>query len=83
MFLNFIVLLASIPIGLLISWLARDELIDGFIYIKLLYLISFILMIIFSFYDEVVMLSLGFICIVSYISVLKRFDARWAVKRKR
>jgi len=68
---------------LLIAWLARDELIDGFIYINLLFKVSFVLMIIFSFYNEAITLSLGFIAIVSYISVLKRFDKKWATERKR
>ncbi len=68
---------------LIIAWLARDELIDGFVYLLYLFKLSFILMIIFSFYNEVITLSLGFICIVSYVSVLKRFDKKWAVERKR
>jgi len=40
-------------------------------------------MVIFSFYNEIITLSLGFICIVSYVSVLKRYDSRWAVERKK
>ena len=83
MILYFIVLLLAIPIGFLIAWFARDELIEGFIYIKLVCKLSFILMLIFSFYDEVITLSLGFICIVSYVSVIKRYDNKWAIERKR
>lgn len=83
MILYLLILLLSIPAGLLVAWLGRDELIDGFIYLKLLCEISFILVIIFSFYNEVITLTLGFICIVGYISLLKRFDDRWAIKRKR
>jgi len=76
-------LLLSIPTGFIIAKLAHDELIDGFTYIKLLFEVSFILMAIFSFYDEIITLSLGFICIVSYVSLLKRYDKRWAVERRR
>ena len=83
MILYLIILLLGIPTGLIIAWLARDELIDGFVYLLYLFKLSFILMIIFSFYNEVITLSLGFICIVSYVSVLKRFDKKWAVERKR
>ncbi len=76
-------LLLAIPTGIIISKLAYDELIEGFIYIKLLCEISFTLMIIFSFFNEVMTLSLGFISIVSYISVLKRYDKRWAKERNK
>ena len=76
-------LLLAIPTGIIISKLAYDELIEGFIYIKLLCEISFALMIIFSFFNEVMTLSLGFISIVSYISVLKRYDKRWAKERNK
>ncbi|MBS3083812.1 hypothetical protein J4423_03340 [Candidatus Pacearchaeota archaeon] len=81
MVLELVVLLLSIPTGLLIAWLAKDELIDGFVYIKILFVLSLIGIIFFE--NEVTILSLGFICIVSYISVLKRFDKKWAVERKR
>jgi Ca2+/H+ antiporter len=81
--IDLIIILLSIPIGFLISWLARDELIEGHKYIKLLFFVSFILMTFFSFYDEVLTKTTGFVCIVSFISVIKRFDKRWAVERKR
>jgi len=83
MILELVILLLAIPTGFLIARLARDELIDGFIYINILFKVSFVLMAVFSFYDEAITLSLGFIAIVSYISVLKRFDKEWAINRKR
>ncbi|MEK6893977.1 MAG: hypothetical protein AABX10_00775 [Nanoarchaeota archaeon] len=78
-----LILILAVPTGIVIAKLAHDELIDGFIYIKLLCEISFLLVMIFSFYDEVITVSLGFICIVSYVSLLKRYDKRWAVERNR
>ncbi len=78
-----LILILAIPTGLVIAKLARDELIDGFVYIKLLCEISFVLVMVFSFYDEVITVSLGFIAIVSYISVIKRYDKRWAAERNR
>ena len=83
MIFYFLTLLLAIPTGFVIARLARDELIEGFVYIKLLCLTSFILMLVFSFYDEVITLSLGFILIVSYVSVLKRFDNRWTIERNK
>ncbi len=76
-------LILAIPTGFIIAKLANDELIDGFRYIKSLFVASFILMAISSFYNEVFTLSMGFICIVSYISTLLRFDKRWATERFR
>lgn len=76
-----LILILAIPTGFVIAKLAHDELIDGFNYVKVLCETSFLLVMIFSFYNEVITVSLGFICIVSYISVIKRYDKRWAVKR--
>lgn len=78
-----LILVLAIPTGFVIAKLAHDELIQGFNYIKLLTEISFFLAIFFSFYNEVITVSLGFIVIVSYISLLKRYDKRWAVQRNR
>ncbi|MEK6909218.1 MAG: hypothetical protein AABX23_04160 [Nanoarchaeota archaeon] len=83
MLFYFLILILAIPTGFVIAKLAHDELIDGFAYIKILCELSFVLTMIFSFYDEIITLSLGFICIVSYVSVLKRYDKRWAVERNR
>ncbi len=78
-----LILILAIPTGFVIAKLAHDELIGGFIYIKLLCEISFLLAMIFSFYDQVITVSLGFIAIVSYVSVIKRYDTRWAKERNR
>ena len=81
MFVDLILLLLAIPVGFLIAWLARDELIQGRIYLKILSFLAFVSMIYFA-YDEVVVLTCGFIAIVSWISFLKSFDSKWAVVRK-
>ncbi len=81
--IDFIIILLSIPVGFLIAWLARDELIEGFFYMKLLFALSLILVIASSFYDEVLTKTMGFISIVSFISLMKSFDNKWAVERKR
>lgn len=77
------ILILAIPTGFVIARLARDELIDGLGYIGFLCAISFILSVVSSFYNEVITLALGFISISSYISILKRYDSRWAVERNR
>lgn len=81
MVLDLILLLAAIPVGFLIAWLARDELIQGRRYLGVLMLVSFVAMVIFA-VDETIVLTCGFITIVSWISFLKSFDSGWAVVRK-
>ena len=80
MLIDFLLLL-SIPVGFLIAWLARDELIQGRNYLLVLLILTFIGMIIFL-RNETVVLTLGFICITTWISYLKSFDSKWAVVRK-
>ncbi len=76
-----IVLLLSIPSGFLVAWLARDELIEGKKYFELLFTVSFALIFFFLEYEYIVV-SLGFITISAWISLLKSYDNKWAVKRK-
>ncbi len=73
-------LLLSIPSGLFIAWLARDELIDGRKYFVMVLILCFIAM--FLFVEEYISVSLGFIAISSWISFLKSYDSKWAVVRK-
>ena len=81
MFLDLILLLSSIPVGFLIAWFARDELIQGRDYLFFLLILTFIGIIVFL-KSETVVLTLGFICITAWISYLKSFDSKWAVIRK-
>ena len=76
-----IILLFAIPSGLFIAWLAKDELIDGRKYLKGLFVLSFALIFFFLKFEYVVV-SLGFISISTWISLLKSYDSRWAVVRK-
>ena len=80
MILDLILLILSIPVGFLIAWLARDELIQGRRYIFCLGFISFIALLVF-YSDILFALSFGFITIVSWISILKSYDTRWSKER--
>ena len=81
MTLAIILLFLSVPSGLLVAWLARDELIDGRRYLKCLFVLSFCLLFFFLNYEDIVV-SLGFIAISTWISLLKSYDSKWAVVRK-
>ncbi len=82
MILDFVLLVLAIPVGFLIAWLTRDELIQGRRYLQTLIGLCFVLIIIFL-NNEVFVLTLGFMSIVGWISYLKSFDSKWAVIRKR
>jgi len=80
--LEFIILALSIPAGFLIAWLARDELIQGRKYFRILALLSVLIgisSIFFNFYE--ISFSCAFIAIVSIISLMKSRDKRWTRKR--
>ncbi len=82
MILDFVLLVMAIPVGFLIAWLARDEIIPGRKYLLALIVLCFSSMIIFL-RNEFFVLTLGFMSIVGWISYLKSFDKKWAVERKR
>lgn len=78
MLLETIILAWGIPAGFLIAWLARDELVDGQKWFKILIILSFILGIwlyLTGFYAGA--WTSGFIVIVSLISLVKSRDKKW------
>ena len=81
MIINIAILMLSIPAGYLIAWLARDELIMGRIWFKVLIIMSMLIGIIFYFFDRIyISLSAAFIVIVSAISLMKSYDKKWIKK---
>ncbi len=82
MFFNFLILLLAVPVGFLIAWLGRDELIQGRKYFRILIIVS-ILGSIFSFIylERFYLYSFLFVLIVSLISLIKSEDKKWTKKR--
>ena len=80
MLFELIILFLSIPSGLFIALLARDELIDGRKYFKALFIFSLILTVFIG--NEIILLTSGFIAISAWISLLKSYDSSWAIIRK-
>ena len=83
MFGDIIILLLAVPVGYLIAWLARDELIEGQ---KWFYRIMIVCLFV-ALWSAVTMrmtilLTCLFILIVAHISYLKSKDKNWAVKRR-
>lgn len=82
MLLDWIILVLAIPSGYLIAWLARDELIAGRIWFKVLIGISLICAGVFLFFGKSYMaLTVIFIAIVSGISLIKSYDKKWTRRR--
>jgi cytochrome bd-type quinol oxidase subunit 1 len=77
-----ILLILAIPIGYLIAWLARDELVDGRKWFYSILIASALLSVLFAKlgYEEAT-IALAFIAIVSFISIIKSKDKKWTKKR--
>ena len=81
MIFEIIILLLGIPVGYLIAWLARDELVLGRRWFKILIILSFLVGITSYFLDSIyITLTMVFIIIVSFISLIKSRDKRWIRK---
>jgi len=72
-----LILVVAIPIGYLISYLARDELAQGRKWFKLIVFLSLILGIVFWFIQAEASYSLFFLCIVAFVSLWKSYDKKW------
>lgn len=78
MLIEITILLLAIPIGYLITWLAKDELILGRKWFKLIILTSIILGIFYYFIgNSTMMLTNLFIAILSVVSLMKSYDKKW------
>jgi len=82
MLIEVVLVSMAIPTGLLISWMARDELIIGRNWFKIIALISIIMCLYFLIIGNAsIGLSLIFSLIVAIISLQKSYDKKWAKKR--
>jgi len=76
-------LILGIPVGFLIAWLGRDELIQGRKWFKAIVWVSIILGIIFIILERFyISWTMGFIMIVSGISLWKSYDKKWIKIRR-
>ncbi len=72
-----ILLILALPIGYLLAYLTRDELVKGRKYFKLIILMSSVLAVIFLFFNSIVSLGLIFMSLVTLISLAKSYDKRF------
>lgn len=82
MIIEIILILCAFPIGLLISYLARDELIIGRKWFKAIFLVSIFFSIYFYLFGErYAVFSSIFIAIVAIVSYTRSFDLKLTRKR--
>ena len=80
--LDIVILILAIPVGFLLAWLARDELVSGRKWFRRIIISALIIGGWFYLIDEkTVALTCLFIIIVTYVSYIKSFDKRWAKQR--
>lgn len=81
MMIELIVLLLAIPVGLLVAYMARDELVDGRKWFTYIFIIGFLAgMWFFLIGKNIEMYSSFFISIISIVSYIKSFDKKWTRK---
>ena len=76
--IELIILAISIPAGILLAWMTKDELLQGRKWFKIIIIASAVLASQFylaGFYT--VTLTLTFIFIASFISLIKSYDKEW------
>lgn len=82
MIIEIILLILAVPTGFLLAWLGRDELVDGKKWFKLIIVASLVLSGLFWLFGlDYISLTLGFIAIASFISIIKSNDRKWTKKR--
>jgi len=79
--IEIILLILAVPAGLLIAYLARDELIQGQKWFKILVIASLALAGLFWMMNlDYISLTLVFIAIASFVSLVKSKDKKWVRK---
>ena len=73
-----LILFLAIPIGYLIAWLTKEELIIGRFWFKILIIASIIIGSLFYYLEKnYISWTSTFILIVSVIGLMKSYDKRW------
>lgn len=78
-----IVLVLAFPVGYLLAWLARDELVAGrrwFLLLAMISVLAVIPAVIFSAIKLPIILSLMFLIIICLICIWKGYDKKWVKK---
>ena len=78
MILEILLIIAAVPLGLLIAWLVKDELVAGKIYFIAIMSLSALLAFAAYYYNKIPeSLSLVFVFIVALVALVKSGDKSW------
>ena len=78
MIIELLLIVAAVPLGLLIAWLVKDELVAGKIYFKAIVILSALLAFAAYYYNKIPeSLSLVFVFIVELVALVKSGDKSW------
>ncbi len=81
MLYEILILVLAVPVGFLVGWWARDELLGLREWFKWLIVFSIVVGIGACLFDySVVGWTLGFVAVVSFVSYWKSFDGEWTKK---
>jgi uncharacterized membrane protein len=80
--INIVLLIIAVPVGLLIAYLCRDELVEGRKWFRIIVLMGIILGIWFYIRGQTyISLTLFFIAIAALVSHIKSYDKKWTKKK--
>jgi len=71
------VLILALPLGYLLAWLCKDEIVQGRKWFKIISLLSFVFGVILIFYNLTASFTLLFISISTLVSLVKSFDKKF------
>ena len=78
-----LIILLGLPVGYLIAYLCKDELVDGRIWFKLIIVLSFVFGIVYYAKGEVyITWTLAFVSLVCLVSIYKSYEKKWTKVRK-
>jgi hypothetical protein len=83
MIIEIVLLILAVPVGYLIAWMARDELVAGQKWFRALVVASVVLAGLCWLFGALIYLPLAliFIAIVSFVSLVKSKDKKWTKKK--
>ncbi len=78
MLLEILIIIASFPIGYLIAYTTKEELLQGRKWFKLIIPLAFLVGLLFIFLKQYyISLTCAFILVVTSISLIKSYDKKW------
>ncbi len=83
MMTELLIILSAIPLGYLLAWLSREELVPGRAWFRRLMVVSLVIGGMLLLYGQPEGLTMGvFLAILAFIAYIQSFKASWTKKQK-